>query len=484
MLKRISAILVMPLAALPFLVAAWFVFPLVAGVLLVALWRFSGRDGVRKYIGISLSAILLGMLVWFVSFGGVVTRPYEDGLSAAVIRRVGGESSGIMSESQQSAQQRTTLKSAIARERLKVRTIESALMLYQSADAASVNRDRKGVTDDVGLRAALETLRTEMEGGDGRPNLLDPQQLESLVKNATVAIDGFEQEATAETLTPEEIGKQQLRIPQLMSPYRIDPASRAVANLETTLRSALQSSVEASPTYRVEYDRASDELISEQRIRLEPRVQQVVAIDACGFLFRPESNTDNAEVFLERETSGEQQITSNNCRQTVPPETKFLMVRRVSRRTHASHALINAALPIPFRGITVHWPLPSFSSAVMTLRFADDSSVTWPLALSVETPVGATLEHIRIPRNSFYHANHPVTVANTGDFLTVDGSAGRVAELAAGTQVEIELLPNYLSTEIGQSYKQYLGAENLASALIVSILTGLFGIIATRKGTN
>jgi hypothetical protein len=489
-LKIAAALGVLAWLAVPLVLSAWMAFPLTAGLALWLLWRFNRHATVNRFLKPILLLLLLGFVAWLVWIPKftVPSASYASGTANAMIRAALG---GVPPATGDPAEvrERQEFASALARARQKVDTIATALLLYNSADAVSVNRNGRGLDDAAGLRPALETLRAALqppatEGGTPGPNLLNVGELESLANEVRTAIDDHEQKALAPTRPAAEIRALRLGMVALLAPFRVDSLYAAVSSVEAALRNTLKLDVPLESRYRAHYDRSTDRLVSEQEVTIRTANLHPQTIDVCGFLASPGGRQTERELRLNLDGLRERVVSADECRIDVREARQQLVITHRGITAQASRPILTDRFWMSFRAISVDWPLPLVSSAVLTLAFPDDPTLTWPLAVPVETPLNAALEYVAIPRNSFYFAAPPMTPNDSRDLLLPEAGTPRISALATGERISIELLPRYLSNETGQKYKAYVAAENLVGALAVMIVTALLAALVSPRSSS
>jgi hypothetical protein len=74
------------------------------------------------------------------------------------------------------------------------------------------------------------------------------------------------------------------------------------------------------------------------------------------------------------------------------------------------------------------------------------------------------------------------SASNAGeDELVPDQGTPKIADLATDKTIHVELLPPYLSSSVGQRYKEYLVIENLVVCLLVAAISALCAVIIDTK---
>jgi hypothetical protein len=451
-----------------------------------------------KRLGNFLKPILITMLLvfvlwlWFVPRRILVGRSYNSTTSARLIRRIAPPVAQASEELQRSGREQKRLLDALGRERLKLAEIASALDLYNSADAVFVSRNKNGLNDDAGLGIALANLRNQLathrqEDGSSTPDLLEPATLMNLVQEATIALDKARTEALGPDIAADQLIEKRNQLPKLVSRFQVDSVYVQVANMENVLRHALNVNLSPQSGYYFRYDRSTDTLQSEQRTLISLAGQQPVSIDVTTFSDGVTGQSVKQQIIVREDSSRERELRPNEHRIPLHPETKELTVTRRVLQSSAGDQLITDRLWFPFRGVLLRWPIPLDSSILLSLRFTEDPSINWPLALPVQTRSGDALNAVFLPRHSFFYADTDLmpTLSSESDAHEDELVAGqgtpKIADLATDKIIQVELLPRYLSNSIVQRYKEYLVIENLLVCLIVAAVSALCTAVIAHK---
>jgi len=470
----------------PLLVAAWWLFPLVAGFFAWLLLKYKDAKYWGRFAKPASLFVLACFVIWliFVPRGHLIDRPYESSKGAALVTLLANPSAQPSEELQRSERERRRLIDAIGREQLKVAEIATALELYSSADEVFVNRNRNGITDDSNLGGALADLHRELEphklnNESNSSDLLLPANLKTLVERASGSLDKVLKDALSGEIGPDQMNEKQNQLPKLVSEFQLDAIYGRVASLENALRQALKVNLTPRSTCTFDYDRSADILKSEQRILISLSDQQPVAIDMSGLLSPSNDPFARSQITIREDSDQEREVDPKIYKLPLHSETKQITVIRRVYRSSASYPLITDRIWIPFRGVTLRWTIPLTSSIVLSMRFREDPSISWPLTVQVRTDPADAVEAIRIPRHSFFYADAPLTPVFgeqsdvDRDQLAPEKDAPKLADLATDKSIRLEFLPRYLSNSIGQRFKEYLGIENLLSAIIIALFTSL-----------
>src|SRR5947207_7204802 len=131
---KVAVVLILLLwFGLPFAIALWWFFPLVVGVALWALWKFSNRPKINRFVRPLGLCALLAFLIWcfLIPWKQMPHQSYEDSAANRLLAKSFGSSEATRSEERTREQvARQTFVDALARERLKVAKLRSGLELY------------------------------------------------------------------------------------------------------------------------------------------------------------------------------------------------------------------------------------------------------------------------------------------------------------------------------------------------------------------
>src|SRR5579863_1531771 len=468
--------------ATPVLVAEWWLFPIVAGVCVWALIKF----GDAKYVGKVIKPVLLVLLLIFVIWLGFVFRrrslphSYENSSAAHALRIVSPRARQSSLQSPQLQRERQLLADGIVRERLKIMDIGEALELSNSADQISVAQKKGGVTDESGLRSALDGLGKQLashkrEDGSSTPDLMEPANLKDLVQRANAALDKMKEEADQPEVTADQISEKRNRLPKLVFPFEVDPLYGQTANVQNALRLTLKADLSPVSTYSFSYDRQSDTLTCEQSTLIILAGQQPIAVDVTAFrsgIVAPLRE----EILLREDSQAEKEVPPTEHGLPLHPETQRLTLIRRVRRPRASYPLITDRVWIPFSGITLSWPIPLSSSVVLSVRLPEDPAITWPLAVPIRTNATAAMNAAYLPPSSFFYSDAPLAPSLQGDSdagweqLVPSQGVPTMADLAIDKEIHLELLPRYLSFPALQRSRSFLFVENVGMAVLLALV--------------
>jgi hypothetical protein len=488
-MKIVAWIFLILLVGTPFLLALWWLFPIVAGASVWLLYKFSNSKRVAPFIKPICYGLLAIFVIWLIIIprGHLTPRPYEQSQAVRAFKPL-LQPRPILSQSSQ-MERIQSLISEIGIQRVKLAEISDALKLLSNADGVRVKLDLAGENNE-GMGSALTELRKELsphKSDDGltTTDLLKGENLRSLVEQTRKALD--ELQATIRSDDDlKKIEEEEYKLRTLSSQYRTEALYDAVSKVENSLHQALHVNVAPKASYSFEYDRESNTLISEQAIDLDLAGQRAVEIDATG-LTPTNADPRIKQVILVHQGSGsEEEVKAPEYRLPLSDKTERLLIVCRSIQSSASRPLVTDKFWVPFEAVDLHWPIPLSSSFVLKLRFKQQPSLLWPITVSVVTDRADAIRKILVPKHSFYYSNAALrsTLAPESDSeqeeLVPGSSAPTVAELSMARPMRIEILPRYLSNPLGQKWKAYLGFENLLSALIGAFVTSLLLAIVSR----
>jgi hypothetical protein len=364
----------------------------------------------------------------------------------------------------------------LARERLKLKKIETALDLYNSGDAAYVIQSSHRLSSAVALGTAVRALQKTLS--ERTPSLLDPAALSTYIGEVKKALDDYEK--TAQDKDAEQTLQLRIGIPAALASYKMDPLFTDLENVEDAIRVALGGVVEPEIVYEIAYERGSDTMTNIETATIHLKdAQQCVEIDTEGLKADASTNLtialDSAGATVRKGVPPDQHSVP------IAPETRVITITRTHSLQSASYRLVTDRIWIPFRAFDARWQLPLDSYALLKLRFADDPTIVYPYVIGFTANGNTRLARIKLPPYSYYFASDPVEESPRNDGLIPKESAPSLVNLASVRPIRVELLPWYLSISSIQPIKQYLIGENLIGFLIVTFFTTLFGAVVTYK---
>lgn len=269
-----------------------------------------------------------------------------------------------------------------------------------------------------------------------------------------------------------------------MVQFEVETLFGAVGALQDHLKTALNLQLATEQSYTARYDRVSDSLVLEQTATLRLADNPASEIDLTGFF----SVTDGRlgadleeEITVQADSRPAEKADPAAPLYKLPAGLRDLVVvKRVTRR-NAAESLSRGLLPLQFTQVRVEWLLPRDQGVTLTLR-PGNTGEEWPFVVPLKYADDAKLTRIMMPRHSVHYV-HPSMDSKLGALFDelAPGDAGRLRSLPPGSvnAIRVELLPGFLSNDLGQKIKPYLVVENLIAAAFFAAIT-MWGVSALK----
>ncbi|HEY0162472.1 MAG TPA: hypothetical protein VGB69_07340 [Edaphobacter sp.] len=477
-MKIVAAVLLLLVLLFPVLVAAWWLFPIFVVVVVWAFFRFEGR----KYLGAILKpvAILTALAViawcWYVPWKRTAPQPVESSLSNRTVYGLFRRSSGHQTSDSGSnlALDRNAVLRTIESQRISLRKISSALEIN-----ASVNNyvARNGSSADIStLTTALANLQKEFTAGvPSIPgSLLNSRNLLDYTQKVDLDLDRIQADIMSPTTTSDHLRQTRLDLSDHLALWRIPTLFDAVEKVETALRQSFKTDIGAPVCENtVLYEQGSDSLVARQRITIDLGNHKASRLDLSG-LIPYDADHSLLKIDVIEDNGTPRPVNLDDPR--VPlGESKQLIVTRSFAQPHARYPVMSSHLWVPFQGISVRWPFPLTSSLQLNFVLPDDPGDSWPYILNVSSQATDSLRYIELPEDSYYLSKDVVDPPADINRIIPRPEAPRLADLASGKGIEVELMPVYLRNPLAQKIKSNLAVENLAGSLLAALFTG-FGL--------
>ena len=501
LMKIVATIILIVLAALPFLIAPWIFLPILAGVLVgFAVWLGAPQGATAQKVIRWVKTISVAVAV-IIAAGFVLLTPWQPPARTSVaskanvaISRLPGDSPRLTSPMMTALEvDRISVRAALQMERQRVTAIARALNLYQVARAEYHTQANAGTPDEK-LAAALKEFeaqfakeRPDPAGGMHTIRLLSPDRLDAHLVRAHQVIDKLEEDGTAATLDSQALRRFKLGIPDALSPLNLDQLYLATTGLQDRLKSSLKVQLSAESTFSVKFERDGDTLTYQQDTRVRLSDTPASDMDLTGFFTSRDGRLSehlDEEVRVQEDASPEQIVSPKQPVFRLRSKVSSVVISKRLVRRHASEPVSSGVLPLQFSMVHVDWPLPRAHALTLGLQERGNPNSTWPFILSIENKDEAALARILLPRYSFYFSDpaiEKVSTTSSADELVPGATAGNLRALLPGSAqaIRVEMAPRYLSNSPSQKLKDYFAIENMIAAIIISVITA--GVLGTFK---
>lgn len=468
--------LILILGTSPLLLALWWIFPILAGVVIWVFFKSEHWKLGRQFLKPVSLVLLLIFSIWLVWIYRRHVQPsYESTSAAFLVRRIAPLKSPQL---QKVEIERRGLMDEITLQRIKIADISHFRSLYRNADHILVSRNGSGMPDEFGISSAMSNLSKEFAAHKLLDetyslNFLQPNILQDQMDKASQILNKIQDEAIIET-DPAKVLEKKYSISDSLRPYQVDRLYFPLSDLQTAVRRTLKLELKAELTRTFAYD-SSDTLSQEQRTVISLGGQKAVGLESTGLLSLTNDPQLTQQITYAEDSYSAQKLEEGSV---VPlhSETKQITITQRVVQSSASYRLVTDRLPVAFRAVDLRWVLPLSSRVVVNLRLPQGE--TWGFPVPLETTEADSLQSVRLPRHAFFYSEdlQPVSGEESDakvDLLVPSSVTPKVRALAAGKSIHIEILPQYLRFQAAQKYKQYFILENMWTALIISIISAV-----------
>ena len=487
MMRKLGILLAVLAVGVALFIAPWALVPIFVGLLGGAAVFFDvGKKPWQQKVARSLKSvavlIALGVAAWFVI--GTPLKPEKGSVASRANQAVHGvvQDASVASRPAQSQTDidRLNLREALQAERRKLALISKALYLNEAASKARMRQTVSGGADEK-LSGALdkfqELFAKERPGAGGKPaRLLAPEALAAHVKQAAAAIDKLEKEGQSGNKSSQQLRDFRLGIANAMVPFEVETLFSAVGTLQDQLKNALNLQLATEQNYTARYDRASNSLVLEQTATLRLADNPASEIDLTGFFSVTDGKLGpgvDEELPVRAESRPAEKADPAAPLYRLPAGVRDLVVVKRVTRHDAAEPLSRGLLPLQFAQVRVEWLLPRDLGVTLTIR-PGGTGEEWPFVVSLKYADDAKLARILMPRQSVHYVHPSMDSKLTASFdELLPADAGRLRSLPPGSAnaIRVELLPGFLSNDLGQKIKPYLAVENLIAAAVFAVIT-------------